>query len=184
MKKITFITLLFYSFGTFAQNISREDLEKELKPLTEKVNGLQSENRKLKSEINNLILKLTTADARIDNLKNQTKENSNAISQTSIELGIKIKETGDKNNGKITKVSESLSQKTLYGIIGVLSVLLLSGLLYWLLRKRQQTDKTQLSNIIASTKTELTQQSAKLDIQLLDVIEKQLKVTDKLNGSL
>jgi hypothetical protein len=60
---------------------------------------------------------------------------------------------------------------------------LLSGLLYWLLSKRQKQDKTQLSNIITSTKTELTQESAKLDVQLLDVIEKQLKVADKLNAT-
>jgi hypothetical protein len=38
-------------------------------------------------------------------LRIQTQENSNAISQTANELGIKIKETGDKNEGKITEVS-------------------------------------------------------------------------------
>ena len=65
----------------------------------------------------------------------------------------------------------------------MLSAILLSGLLYWLLSKRQQTDKNQLSNIINSTKTELNQESAKLDVQLLDVIEKQLKVADKLNAT-
>ena len=87
------------------------------------------------------------------------------------------------NDGKITKVQDSLSKNSLYGIIGVLSAILLSGLLYWLLSKRQQTDKKQLSNIINTTKTELTQESAKLDVQLLDVIEKQLKVADKINAT-
>jgi len=181
-RKIILSIVLFSSLGAFAQ-VTQEDLEKEIKPLTQKVNSLQSENRLLKSEIGTLNSKLSNANRSIDSLRNQTQENSNAISQTANDLGIKIKETGDKNEGKITEVSESLSKNSLYGIIGVLLAILLSGLLYWLLSKRQQTDKNQLSSIIKNTKTELTQESAKLDVQLLDVIEKQLKVADKLNAT-
>lgn len=181
-KHITFAILLFSSLGAFAQ-VTQEDLEKEIKPLTQKVTSLQAENSKLKSEIGALNSKLSNAHKSIDSLRRQTQENSNAISQTANELGIKIKETGDKNEGKIIDVSKSLSKNSLYGIMGVLSAILLSGLLYWLLSKRQQTDKNQLSNIINSTKTELNQESAKLDVQLLDVIEKQLKVADKLNAT-
>ena len=181
-RQITFAIILFSSFGAFAQ-VTQEDLEKQIKPLTEKVGALQKENSKLKSEIGALNSKLSNTHKSIDSLRSQTQENSNAISQTANELGIKIKETGDKNEGKITEVQDLLSKNSLYGIIGVLSAILLSGLLYWLLSKRQQTDKNQLSNIIASTKTELTQESVKLDLQLLEVIEKQLKVADKLNAT-
>lgn len=173
------------SISAFAQNenVTKEDLDKEIKPLTEKLKTLQSENSKLETEVGNLNSKLSNANNSIDSLRNQTQANSNAITKTANQLGIQIKETGDKNAGKITEVSESLSENSLYGIIGVLSAILLSGLLYWLLSKRQRTDKNQLSNIIKSTKTELTQESAKLDVQLLDVIEKQLKVADKLNAT-
>ena len=180
-RQITFAIFLISSFGAFAQGVTKEDLDKEIKPLTEKVNSLQSENRKLKSEIRTLNSKLSIANKNIDSLRINTKDNINAITQTAKQLGIQIKETGDKNEGKITEVYASLSKNSLYGIIGVLSAILLSGLLYWLLSKRQQTDKNQLSNIINSTKNELTQESAKLDVQLLEVIEKQLKVADKLN---
>jgi peptidoglycan hydrolase CwlO-like protein len=180
-RQITFAIILFSSIGSFAQGITKEDLDKEIKPLTQKVNSLQSENSKLKTEISSLNSKFFSTNKSIDSLRSQTQKNSNVISLTANELGVKIKETGDKNEGKITEVSESLSKNSLYGIIGVLSAILLSGLLNWLLSKRQQADKNQLSNIINSTKTELTQESAKLDLQLLDVIEKQLKVADKLN---
>ena len=176
----SFAILLFSSIGAFAQ-ITKEDLDKEIKPLIQKVNSLQSENSKLKSEIGKLNSKVLNVNKSIDSLGSQTLENSNAISQTANELGVKIKETGDKNEGKITEVSESLSTNSLYGIIGVLCAVLISGVLYWLLSKRQQTDKNQLSSIINITKTELTQESGKLDVQHLDVIEKQLKVADKLN---
>lgn len=209
MKKLTFAILLFSSMGAFAQ-LTQEELDNGIKPLTDKVNTievdlkkeiktlsdkiisveegfkteiktLRIENRNLNSEIVNLNLELSNSNKTIDSLRNQTQENINAISQTANELGIKIKETGDKNDGKITEVRKSLSKNSLFGIIAVLSAILLSGLLYWLLSKRQKTDKNQLSSIINNTKTELSQESAKLDVQLIEVIEKQLKVADKLN---
>jgi len=135
-KQITFAILLFSSFGAFAQ-VTREELDKEIKPLTENVKTLQSGNSKLKSEIVTLNTKLSVANTNIDSLsksidslRNQMQVNDDAIAQTASELGIKIKETGDQNAGEINKVSDSLSINSLYGIIGVLSSILLSGLLY------------------------------------------------------
>ena len=47
-RQISFAILLFSSIGAFAQ-VTQEDLEKEIKPLTQKVNSLRSENSRLKS---------------------------------------------------------------------------------------------------------------------------------------
>ena len=196
-KQLTFAILLFSSLSGFTQ-VTQEDLEKEIKPLTQRVNTLQVENGKLKTDIGILNSKLSNTNKTLDSLRIQTQENVNAIAQTSNELGIRIKETGDKNEGEINKVEKSLSKNSLYGIIGVLSAIVLSGLLYWLLSKRQKTDKTdfdeQLKNKttelkkdvysqIENTKSELITESAKLDFQLLNLIEKQLKVADKLNAT-
>ncbi len=196
-KQLTFAMLLFSSLSGFTQ-VTQEDLEKEIKPLTQRVNTLQVENGKLKTDIGILSSKLSNTNKTLDSLRIQTQENVNAIAQTGNELGIRIKETGDKNEGEINKVEKSLSKNSLYGIIGVLSAILLSGLLYWLLSKRQKTDKTdfdeQLKNKttelkkdvysqIENTKSELITESAKLDFQLLNLIEKQLKVADKLNAT-
>lgn len=196
-KQLTFAILLFSSLSGFTQ-VTQEDLEKEIKPLIQRVNTLQVENSKLKTDIGILNSKLSNTNKTLDSLRIQTQENVNAIAQTANELGLRIKETGDKNEGEINKVEKSLSKNSLYGIIGVLSAILLSGLLYWLLSKRQKTDKTdfdeQLKNKtielkkdvysqIENTKSELITESAKLDFQLLNLIEKQLKVADKLNAT-
>ena len=181
MQKQILLTILFFSSLCALAQVSKDDLDNAIKPINEKVKILQSENNKLKTEVENLKSELLTANKNIDSTRNQTQANSTAITLTAQKLGIEIKETGDKNEGKINEVSESLSKNSLYGIIGGLVTIILSGILYWLLRKRQETDKNHLSNIIKSTKTELTQESAKLDIQLLGVIEKQLKVADKIN---
>jgi hypothetical protein len=196
-KKFIIAILLFSSLNAFSQ-VTQEDLEREIKPLTQRVNNLQVENGKLKTEIGILTSKLSNNNKTLNSLRIQTQENINTIAQTANELGIRIKETGDKNEGEINKVEKLLSKNSLYGIIGVLLAIVLSGLLYWLLSRRQKTDKTdfneQLKNKttelkkdvysqIENTKSELITESAKLDFQLLNLIEKQLKVADKLNAT-
>ena len=91
-RQITFAIILFSSLGAFAQ-VTREDFDKEIKPLTQKVNSLQSENSKLKSEIGTLNIKLSNANKSIDSLRSKTQENSSAISQTANQLGIQITTT-------------------------------------------------------------------------------------------
>jgi len=190
MKKSIFTILLLSSMGALAQNITREDLDKEIKPLMHKVKTLELENSSRKSEIGTLSNKLKVANDSIEVLKQQLQENSTANTQTANQLGIQIRETGDKNEGEITKVAKLLSKTSLYGIIGVLSAILLSGLLYLLLSKRQKTDKTELdgklenkttslkSDVISEiekTKKQLQQENIKLDLKLIEVLENQLK---------
>ncbi len=54
MRKITTALFLFSTVGAFGQNVTREDLNKELKPLSENMKTLHSENSKLKIDIGNL----------------------------------------------------------------------------------------------------------------------------------
>lgn len=184
MRKITFAILLFSSIGSFAQNVTHEDLDKELMPLTQKVNSILSENNKLKSEIETLNASLSNAAKSIDSLKNQIRKNSTAISQTANELGIKIKETGDKNEGKISEVSESLSKSSLYGIIGVLSAILLSGLLYWLLSKRQQSDKSDFIVQLSKTKSSIEESLVNEFGKQTELMDTQLHLIEQQKNNL
>ncbi len=182
-NKISLAILLFSTMSLLAQ-ITKEDLNKGLKPLTESINKVQSENRKLKSEIGTLNSKLSNANKSIDSLRYQTQENSNFITQTANELGIKIKETGDKNEGKITEVSESLSKNSLYGIIGVLSAILLTGLLYWLLRKKQQTDRTDFIDQLSKTKSSIEESLVKEFGKQTELMDAQLHLIEQQKTTL
>ncbi|MFN8431903.1 MAG: hypothetical protein U0V04_18115 [Spirosomataceae bacterium] len=192
MKKIITSFFILASVNAFAQTetLTKEDLAKELQPLKTSIQTLQKENGSLKSEISNLNTKLSNANKSIDSLKTITQENSSAISQTANQLGIQITTTEQTANKRIDEVGQSLSTNSLYGIIGVLSAILLSGFLYWLLSKRQQTDKTELdgklenktsilkSDVISEiekTKKELQQENIKLDLKLIEVLENKLK---------
>jgi hypothetical protein len=183
-RQITFVIILFSSLGPFAQGITKEDLDKEIKPLTQKVNSLQSENSKLKSEIGTLNIKLSNANKSIDGLRSKTQENSAAISQTANQLGIQITMTEQTSNKRIDEVGQSLSKNSLYGIIGVLSAILLSGLLYWLLRKRQQTDKTDFIDQLSKTKSSIEESLVKEFEKQTELMESQLHLIEQQKAKL
>lgn len=175
-KRLTFVILLFSSVSAFAQNVTREELENAVKPITKTVKILQSENNKLKSEIRILNSQLLIASKSIDSLRSQTTENSNAITQTANEMGVKITAAETNANQKITEVDKSLSKNSLYGIIGVLSAVLLSGLLYWLLSKRQKTDKTEVIEQLSHTKSSIEESLVKEFGKQTNLIESQLEL--------
>ena len=182
-RQITFAIILFSSLGAFAQ-VTQEELETKIKPLTEQVKTLQKENGSRKSEIGTLTTKLKSANDSIEILKQKIQNNTNAISQTANQLGIQIKETGDKNEGKITEVSESLSKNSLYGIIGVLSAILLSGLLYWLLSRRQQTDKTDFIDKLSKTKSSIEESLVKEFGKQTELMDSQLHLIEEQKTTL
>lgn len=177
MKK-TIILFLLTSTTVIAQTetLTKEDLAKELQPLKSSVQTLQKENSNLKTDISNLYIKLSDANKSIDSLQTQTQNNSNAIAQTANELGVKITTTETNANQKITEVDKSLSKNSLYGIIGVLSAILLSGLLYWLLSKRQKTDKTEVVEKLQQTKSSIEESLVKEFGKQTDLIESQLEL--------
>jgi chromosome segregation ATPase len=178
MKKTIVSILLLASVTAFAQTeqLTKDDLAKELQPLKSSIQTLQKENGSLKSEISNMNTKLSNANKSIDSLRNKTQENSSAISQTANELGIKISATETNANQKITEVDKSLSKNSLYGIIGVLSAILLSGLLYWLLSKRQKTDKTEVVEQLQKTKSSIEESLVKEFGKQTSLIESELQL--------
>lgn len=178
MKRIITSFFILVSVNAFAQTgtLTKEDLAKELQPLKTSIQIIQRENGSLKSEMSNLNNKLSNAYKSIDSLRNLSQENSNAISQTANQLGIQITTTEQTANKRIDEVDQSLSTNSLYGIIGVLSAILLSGLLYWLLRKRQKTDKTEVVEQLQKTKSSIEESLVKEFGRQTNLIESELQL--------
>lgn len=183
MKKIILSIFVLSTFWANAQNPTI-DYDKDIKPLNQKMESLKSENGKLKNQITTLSNDLSKTNIALDSLRNQTQANSNAITQTANQLGIQIKETGDKNAGKITEVSESLSKNSLYGIIGVLAAVLLSGLLYWLLSKRQKSDKSDFIDQLSKTKSSIEESLVKEFGKQTDLMETHLKIIEQQKNAI
>ncbi len=177
-KKITLAILVLSPLCGFAQ-VTKEDIDNQIKPLKEKIITLESENKNLKSELKTINSKLSTVNIKIANLQSQSQKDSIAIYQTANQLGIKIQQTETTAKDSISKLDKDLSTNRLYWIIVTLATLLLGGILYWLLGKRIATSKTDVETQIKNTKKSLEEESIKLDRKLVEVLESQLKLNQE-----
>jgi len=171
MKKITIAALLIISQSAFAQ-VNSEELKKEITPLIKKIEVLENKATKQGKEIEGLNLKLSTANKQIDSLENKIVANEIAISQTKTDLTNEITQIGVASDGKITTVSKDLSKNSLYGIIGVLLAILLSGVLFFFWKKRQDTDKSELINKLDNSKKEINKEIENTKSSLTTIEEK------------
>lgn len=183
MKYKLTILILFCSFVCLSQ-VTKEELDKAIKPLNEKIRWLHTVNDKLNIELLNQTNKLSVALKTIDSLKSEIIENREAITDLSQEFGSKIKLTETNTNQKITAVDESLGKSSLYGIIGVLTTILLSGLLFWLLRRRQKTDKTDFIEKLSKTKSSIEESLIKEFGKQTDLMETHLKVIEQQKNAI
>ncbi|MFZ1634946.1 MAG: LPXTG cell wall anchor domain-containing protein [Chitinophagales bacterium] len=171
MKKITIAALLIISQSAFAQ-VTSEELKKEITPLIKKIEVLETKATKQGKEIEGLNLKLSTANKQIDSLDNKIAANEISISQTKTDLTNEITQSGVASDGKITTVSKDLSKNSLYGIIGVLLAILLSGVLFFFWKKRQDTDKSELINKLDNSKKEINKEIENTKSSLTTIEEK------------
>ena len=177
MNKTVLAFLVVIATNSFAQ-ITQVDLEKDIKSLDSKLKNLNAKNEDLQIEVGSLKLKLEAAERQITNLESKTNANSKAINATSEELGLKISSTESTTNKKITAVDQSLSKSTLYSIIGVLLAILISGILYLLLRKRQKVDRTDLIDKLSKTKSSLEEGLIKEFGKQTELLETQIKMIE------
>jgi uncharacterized transporter YbjL len=91
-------------------------------------------------------------------------------------LGIQITTTEQTANKRIDEVGQSLSKNSLYGIIGVLSAILLSGLLYWLLNKKQKSDKTEVETQLSNAKKSIEEEQVQINTKLAELYNGQMEL--------
>lgn len=140
------------------------------------IKSLTTANTQLRKSVAILNSTLQQQNQQIENLKKQDSIHSANIQETANSLGIKISNTETQSNQKITELISSISTRTLYWIIAFLGALLLSGITYLLLSKRQKSDKSEVIEQISSTKKSLEEEGVKLDTKLSEVLESQLKL--------
>jgi hypothetical protein len=189
MKNTILKLLLFATIAAFSQNNSKQDIDNNINSINEKIKILQSENGKLKKEIGTQTSKLSNTMTKIDSLQKHIEANDKEINETKTNLDSKIENTEMNSNQKFSDIKESLSRKSLFGIIGVLLTIVVSGLLYWLLSKRQKTDKSDVIEQLSNTKSaiegslikEFGKQTELMENQLLLIEQQRTRVSEKPN---
>ncbi len=142
--------------------------------LKKDVLNLKMANSNLKVELQNQKTDFAKQfDSAIDSIKNLRAEIENSktnIITLSKDLGVRISDNKTTSETQIKKVEDT----TLYWIIAVLAIALLSILLFVLLRKQVTKNNTDITNNIQQTKKALEEEGVKLDSKLADLLATQM----------
>jgi len=142
-------------------------LNKQLTEEKKELSGQISETRKTTSQS---VSKLDEA------LSNAVRGLNQQLTEQKEELSGQISETRETTSQSVTELDEALSKNTLYWIIAVLAVGLLSILAFVFLRKKVTDNQSSINESLATTRRELEQEGIRLDEKLIGVMETQMKI--------
>jgi len=120
--------------------------------------------------------KLSAATDSINILKDNLANTNNNLESIADNLGVKIQQTSEKANSDLSTLSDRVSKNTLYWIIAVLFIALLSVLLFSWLRKQLSKEKIGLIDQIKKTSETLRDEQIKLDGQLIKLLDTQMQL--------
>lgn len=185
MKNQIIAVAILLSSSIYAQEQADNPLLKEIPIIQKNIEKQNKEIESLKtkigtqsSQLQSLIQQTEKLKFENDSLSKKIETNSGNISAIAEDLGTKIQTTETNVKEGISKLDKDVEKNRLYWIIGTLITLILGGLVYWLLGKRIATSQTDVESQIRSTKKSLEEESLKLDAQLLEIINSQLKIKE------
>ena len=168
--KIFFIGLFIVGWSTplMAQQDSVTSVQ--LDSLRLSVRTLTEENQSLRNKFESLsdTLALTSA---------QVRQNTNNIRTTANELGVKIDTATTQLSSQHSELQANVKNKVAWGIVLLIVVCLLGGIVYWLLHRKIKGNGNVIEQIKES-QTALKEESVKLDTQLMELLDKQITVTN------
>jgi septal ring factor EnvC (AmiA/AmiB activator) len=163
--KLTITTILLFVVTASAQ--ASDSLA--IRQLQQSVQQLQKELRVQKKEF-------STTNKTIAGLQSEITSQQQTIAAISDSLGIRIADTQTVATQQIQEVRQTVSANTLYWIIAVLAIALLSAGLFFALRKRLSKDKTDLVAQLSQTKASIEESLVKEFGRQTELMDTQLAV--------
>ncbi|MBK7341697.1 MAG: septum formation initiator [Saprospiraceae bacterium] len=157
----------------------KDEIELELTAIKANIQNLQSSNTFIKNELVRLNQSLLLAQDTIMALKEQILTTSDVMRQTSSSLDTKIESTEVAANQRIDEVGESISYRTLLIVCGLLLALLATIAGYWMVSKRQRTDKTDIIDRLGSTKASIEESLVKEFGKQTELIDSSILLMEK-----
>ena len=172
---IILLTLLL-NIPSFSQTkdsiITKSIFKSEVLKFSSKIMTLERNNLNLQKVI-------TKQKSKIDSLNIEIKNVQSNIQQIADTLHITIRKVTSVNNqtqGQIIVIKQSITQKTLYWILGILVLAILSSLSFLILRNRLASNTKNFDSQILKTNQTLQNEAIKLDSKLIEILQTQLSI--------
>lgn len=175
-KHLISISLLLLCLNIVAQKpdsiLTKSEFHSEISKLTGKIKMLEKINSDLQQS--NLIQK-----KQIDSISLQLSVANSNIHQIADSLHITVTNVSSSNKqtqSQIQDINQTITNRTLYWIIGILAVALLSVIVFFVLRNKLSSSTKDLDSQIAKTNATLQNEAIKLDSKLVEILQSQLSI--------
>ena len=179
MKKYALLLLFaFIISDSFAQEVSVEDisqLKKEVSALKQQIGSQKTTVAKQQNKISSLQTELGKSQTVIDSMQVQIGNLTNALSSAEERLGTDISKTNQTVEEQTTSIKESISSKSILGIVIAVIIAILAGISLFLLRRKVLNSDAAI-DAVKDAQKKLEEESVKLDNQLVEVLNNQLNV--------
>jgi hypothetical protein len=149
MKPILITFILLFAALTASAQPSDSLAVQQLKQTVEQLSG------KLEMQKTVVAKQLAAANDNIRSLRAEVVTGKTQIAAMADSLGARIANTQTNAEQRITDVDKSVGKTTLLAIISVLAAIMLSLVLFLLLHKRQNRDKTDIIGQLSATKSSI-----------------------------
>lgn len=175
--------------SALSSSVALDEITETINDVQNKTDELQEQLDALNNKVGNLCQGLISLE---NNSTRQINSHQNMLADTNAQLGHlrdSIQDTQAQLDNKISANARSFESKILAiinaarsntrkWIAAVTTAILLSLLLFFLLRKKLIVEKTGLTGQVHNLQRQLAEESVKLDHQLTELLEKQLKAIE------
>lgn len=188
MKKIilTLVCFTTISFCSFAQEPAKSV---DLTSLTTEQNNIKRDFNSLRGEVSVLKNKNTKAESRISALESLNKDLSLKLDSLQKEYAnlvnnqkadkSEISTIIGKTNEKVTATEEILSSRTLWGLCGIIALIVALATIVWAFLKKFKSGTTSIDDVrkaqenIRKAQEKMQEETIQLDNKLIEVLGKQ-----------
>lgn len=175
MKKLLIILAVLCAVLLLTSNTYSQDQTDEIKSLNEQIVILKKTHSDLLNKIKSGDSQLQKA---VDSLQRQLLQVELKLTELGGKLSADIQRTDSNAVTRYSSLDESLTSSTRFWIIAAIVLLIISLIIYFILKKRIHLDKDYLTNQLSKTRIDLEEEGIKLDNKLIEILSTQLKVLE------
>lgn len=168
-----------------------QDIQAQVSRLSSKVERISTENARQNTKIGDVQAETATLKADIAGLTAKCDSAMNALDAKISSNAEQTKANHTETTAKIQSVETTsqtgISHLSMWGIVSIVVLLIVSALVYIFLRRRVAKGTTAISSIraaqdnIKEAQDNLKEESVKLDTKLVDILDKQMAIEGKLS---
>lgn len=176
IKYLLVLSLLLPCIFVFSQEVdstlTKSKFDSEISKLTSRIKLLEKTNFALHQTNLAQNQEIDSINSQLFDAKSTIQQIADSLQRTTTNLSATNKQT----QNQIQDINQTITNRTLYWIIGILGVALISVIVFFILRSKLSIYSQTLDSQIAKTNHVMQNEAIKLDSKLVEILQAQLSI--------